>query len=367
GHALGAMALMQDALQVLAEKGTPISHEERLAALAGALLHDVGHAPFSHTLETTLIRGFHHELMSRALIVDLDNDFDGRLGLTLEMFDGTYPRPFFHELIASQLDMDRLDYLRRDTFYTGVAEGVVGVDRLIKTLQVIPEAGGPESRLVVEAKGTYAAENYILARRLMYWQVYLHKTVLAGDHLLRAAFRRIRRRPPPFPPVEGSPALMFFLSRIVEATEIDDPVVRATYLALDDTDVLYSLKRWQHDPDPVLADLSRRFINRDFFRVTVLDEPPGPQRRAGWKASVVDWLLAKGLATPADVEEVALYYLTFDDSRHRAYSTGSRSICILERDGTLRELSESGDTTAISAVATAVVKPYVCAPKEVGV
>ncbi|HYG69503.1 MAG TPA: HD domain-containing protein, partial [Anaeromyxobacteraceae bacterium] len=190
-HALGAMALMQEALDTLREKGTFMATDEVEAALAAALLHDIGHGPFSHTLEEQLLppgpdgRPHHHERMSRALIRRLDRRFGGALGLTLEIFDGTYERPFFHTLVASQLDMDRLDYLRRDAFYTGVAEGVVGVERVLKTMRVHPERGGPDSRVVIEAKGAYAVENVILSRRLMFWQVYLHKTVIAADHLLR--------------------------------------------------------------------------------------------------------------------------------------------------------------------------------------
>ena len=192
GHALGSMALMRDALRQIRDSGTPVSDAEAESALAGALLHDVGHGPFSHTLEHDLISGFRHEDMSRVLMTRLNERFDGRLTDTLSYFSNESDRPFFHQLISSQLDMDRLDYLRRDAFYTGVSEGVVGVNRIIKTLRVHPVNGGPDARVVVASKGAYAVEAYIIARRLMYWQVYLHKAVIAGDHILRSAFRRAR-------------------------------------------------------------------------------------------------------------------------------------------------------------------------------
>ncbi len=366
-HALGAMALMQDTLSTLADKGTPINADEREAALVAALLHDIGHGPFSHTLEHTLISDFRHEAMSRALLIDLNERFDGRLSLALQIFDDAYERPFFHDLVASQLDMDRLDYLRRDSFYTGVVEGRVGVDRLLKTMRVTPAEGGPDSRVVVEAKGVYAVENFLISRRLMYWQVYLHKTVLAGDKLLQASFRRARRhyRNRSLNAVEGaSPALAFFLSNDLSVEDVRDPEVRAQYVALDDTDVLYTLKRWMGSTDPVLRDLSQRFINRKFLRTTFLDEDPSTEQLSDWKRAIADRLVSEGISTPATAENDAAFYLTLDHSRHSAYERIDSSICILGRDGTVRELSEMADvSSSINSLTGFVEKPYVCAPK----
>ena len=363
GHALGAMALMQEALATICDKGTPISPDEHRAALLAALLHDIGHGPFSHTLEKELIAGFRHEQMSRHLLAALNARFGGALDRTIAMYDGVYERPFFHELISSQLDMDRLDYLRRDSFFTGVVEGRVGVERIIKTMRVHPEQGGPEARLVIESKGVYAAENFIIARRLMYWQVYLHKTVLSGDHLLHATLRRVRRH---FAEgraalVEGcSPPLRFFLERTLHARDAADPEVMQAYTALDDADVLFSLKQWRHSADRVLADLADRFINRRFFRVTFLDEEPTADDMARWREQVGRWLESAGLGAAADADD----YLRRDRSRHAAYELDEQSIRILDRQGAVRDITEVLDASSRAALSCFVVKPYVCYPKE---
>lgn len=370
-HALGAMALMQDALSSLSEKGTPISSDERTAALAAALLHDVGHGAFSHTLEHQLISDFSHEDMSRVLLVHLNDRMDGALDRTLQIFDDTYERPFFHQLVSSQLDMDRLDYLRRDSFYTGVAEGEVGVQRLIKTMRVRPLNGGPNSEIMIEGKGIYSVENFLISRRLMYWQVYLHKTVLAGDELLRGILHRAQEHldggPRPDWLDRGSRSLLFFLDNDVHTDQIDDPVVRDHYLQLDDTDILFSLKQWMKGPDPILADLCHRFINREFFRVTFLPREPNAPQIEDWRQQVADWLVEQNLAARTEAKAVARHYLTLNVSRHTAYDSNQEMIGVLDREGNVRELSEMADTAAISELTTFVVKPYVCYPKSVGI
>jgi len=368
-HALGAMALMQDALSSLTEKGTPISPDEQTAALAAALLHDVGHGAFSHTLEHQLIDDFEHEDMSRVLLVELNERLGGALDRTLAIFDDTYERPFFHQLVSSQLDMDRLDYLRRDSFYTGVAEGEVGVQRLLKTMRVQPLEGGADSEIMIEGKGIYAVENFLISRRLMYWQVYLHKTVLAGDELLRGILRRVQEhldagaRPDWLE--RGSRSLLFFLAHDVHADQIGDPTVRDHYLQIDDTDILFSLKQWMRGNDPVLADLCRRFINRVFFRVTFLPRKPSAPQVKDWRRQVADWLVEEQLVTRSEAAAAARHYLTVDVSRHTAYDSTQEMIGILDREGNSRELSEMADTAAISELTTFVVKPYVCYPKPV--
>ena len=366
GHALGAMALMQEALSVLKGKGTPVSDAEYIAALAAALLHDIGHGPFSHTLEPTLMDGVHHEQVSRALIVSLNRRLGGALDLTLQMFDDAYERPFFHQLISSQLDVDRLDYLRRDSYFTGVVEGEVGVDRLIKTLRVEPSHGRAGSQLVVESKGIYAVENFLVSRRLMYWQVYLHKTVLAGDFVLRMALARARRsiRSGDRAVTDAcAPGLRFFLQRDVTSTDLADMSVQRAFCALDDADVLVSLKSWQHADDPVLADLASRFLNRRLPIVTFLDAPPTDHERVIWRSEVERWIVARGYADASRAGDLAPYYLHFGEVANTAYS---EPILIRERDGTVQDFARSADFSLVGPVRRPVVKPYVCGPRGVG-
>ncbi|MCZ6757979.1 MAG: HD domain-containing protein [Bacteroidetes bacterium] len=367
GHALGAMALMHDVLTSLSEKGTAISPEEHTAALAAALLHDVGHGPFSHTLEHELIDDFEHEYMSRVLIGRLNQRMDGALMLALRMFDNDYERPFFYQLISSQLDMDRLDYLRRDSYYTGVAEGRVGVDRIIKTLRVHPDDGTPNDEIVVEAKGIHAVENFLIARRLMYWQVYLHKTILAGDHLLRGILRRARTQFSigNLDAVDGTaPAFQFFLENTITGSELQNDDVIENYSALDDSDILYSLKRWQHSSDVLLSDLCRRMLNRDFFRVTFTDAVVSEEERAQWREKVQNFLLEFGLSHHDFLETDTEYYLDFAESGHAAYERAENSIRVIQRDGRVVELSEATQMSAISGIASPEQRPYVCYPKE---
>lgn len=365
-HALGAMALMHDALAAFGEAGTVMASDEVEGALAAALLHDLGHGPFSHTLEHELIvpgadgRAHHHEAMSRALIARLDARLGGALDCALAIFDGTHPRPFLHDLVSSQLDMDRLDYLRRDSFYTGVAEGVVGVHRIIKTMRVHDDGSGP--RLVVEAKGAYAVENALLSRRLMYWQVYLHKTVVAADHVLRAAIARARTSADPILDATA-PAFRYFLDGRAVADRLDDPATLDAFTALDDTDVLYSLKRWCEARDPVLADLARRLTHRDLFRTVSLDAPATGAEVAAWREAAAAWLVETGRSTPPEAGADAALYVQAGEARVEAYRPGATPIRVLGRDGRVRELAETSDAAAGLALAAPARRAYVCLPK----
>ncbi len=361
GHALGAMALMRDALNTLMDKGADISPEEVFAGSAAALLHDIGHGPFSHTLEDVLIDGFQHETMSRRLIVGLNDTLEGRLDLTLQIFDGTYERPFFHELVSSQLDMDRLDYLRRDSYYTGVVEGRVGIDRIIRSLLVTKD-----QHLGVNAKGLYAVESFLIARRLMYWQVYLHRAVVAGDQVLRAGIRRARHlvRSGDSSALDlASPLLAPFLSQHVPAAEISRPEISRAYGELDDTDILYTLKRWRTAPDPILKDLSERFLNRRFFRTQILREPASDEMMDDWKLRVLRWMVESGLSEGDRGDSD--YYVTSDFLQHRAYHKAENPIQVSHPGETVSELTDSADSHAIASLAIDENKPYVCGPKEV--
>ena len=368
GHALGAMALMHDCLSSLSEKDVAISPEEHTAAMAAALLHDIGHGPFSHTLENEVIKGFRHEEMSRVFLAALNKRFDGALDLALEIFDNSYPRQFFHDLVSSQLDMDRLDYLRRDSYYTGVVEGRIGVERIIKTMRVVHEqkAGISSERIVIESRGMHAVENFLIARRMMYWQVYLHKTILAGDHLLQSIIRRVRwlikndRRGD----VQGtSPAFLFFLDRAVRPDEISQPDVIHHFCSLDDTDIIYSLKSWMGSEDRVLSDLCRRVINRSFFRVRFITEPVSDLLRENWKDRVVSFLKSQGISSTESAESDAQYYLAFATSRHEAYEKAQNSIGVLQNNEVL-ELSEALEVSALSGLTERESRQYICFPKE---
>ncbi len=367
GHALGAMALMQDVVATLKEKGTPISPIEACAAQCAALLHDIGHGPFSHTLENSLLSGFRHELMSRALLQRLADRLGGEpLQLALAIFDDTYERPFFHQLVSSQLDMDRLDYLRRDSFYTGVVEGAIGVQRIIRTMRIYPPGGLENSQVVIEAKGVYAVESFLIARRLMYWQVYLHKTVIAGDEVLRSLIDRSRtllRRDNAEVRELAAPAFLYFLENDLSAADVDRSEVVSAYTDLDDTDVLYTVKRWSRCSDKILADLCTRFINRNFFRVEFHRRQPSPAKATNQREQVADWLVREGLSTRQDAFEDAGYYFKSDISGHSSYESVEDSIMVIEQTGIVHELSEAGDTATVGALREFEVKPYICYPK----
>ena len=367
-HALGAMALMQSALNVLSEKGTPITAEEYTAALSAALLHDVGHGPFSHTLEHVLIEDFEHENMSRVLIELLNKRCTGQLDLALKIFDNTYDRPFFHQLISSQLDMDRLDYLRRDSFHTGVTEGEVGVARIIKTLRVHPLEGNIKAGIAIETKGIYAVENFLFARRLMYWQVYLHKTVVSGDRLLAGIMKRARhllRHKDEQVESLCSPALLFFLTNDIKGAEIQHPEVVKAYCNLDDSDINFTLKQWMRCDDAILGDLCQRFIYRSFLRVTYLDTPASEEEILEWKGRVATWLSDKFSLTSDEAFTSANYYLSHGKVHHVSYTSDKNPIDVIGHDGVVRELSAVTDNAAVAALTQLVEKPYVCYPKEI--
>jgi len=373
GHALGAMALMHDALVSLREKGTELPAKDVQAALIAALLHDVGHGPFSHTLEHTLISGIEHERLSRALILRLNDRFNGALSRALSVFDrecGTdLPPAWLHSLLSSQLDMDRLDYLRRDSYYTGVVEGRVGVGRIIRTLRVVHDHRLGRDRLVVEAKGRYAVENFLLSRRLMYWQVYLHKTVLSGDFLMKSIIGRVRDH------IHGrmgqeevdvstgaSPRFMFFLEHTFGPDDLDRSDVLSAFVDLDDTDIIFSLKTWSASHDPVLAQLCQRFLTRDFFRVSFLDEDHDVPATGALQDRVAAWLRMHDIP---DTERNLAHFVGSETTRHEAYTADRDGIGILRRDGQIEELADVAGTVMRPETWARKERTWICYPKEV--
>jgi len=357
-HALGAMELAQRTLNNLREKDTTISPAEYEASLIAVLLHDVGHGPLSHTLEFDLIKDFHHEKMTLAVMRHLNREMDGMLDLAIKIFTDQYPKkPFLNQLISSQLDIDRLDYLKRDSAFTNVYEGSVGIERILKTMRV------HKGNIVIEKKGIYAIENYILARRLMYMQVYLHKTVLSADKLVRHIFKRVRKLINAGEKLyHASPALQYFLENKPSAKKGIKGEVLQKYLQLDDNDVFQSIKYWQYSADPVLANLCKRFQSRKLFRTTFLDQKPSKSVRKKILAKTQKVLKKRGL--PYD-EETAGYYFAFDESYSEAYQYEKEGIWILEDKDNAVEFSKAADTNNIIALTEPVVKPYVVHLKDI--
>ncbi len=356
-HALGALGLMQRVLLHLRERDTTITHREFESTLIAILLHDIGHGPFSHTLEKSIIRNTHHEELTLLLMEELNRQFEGQLDMAIAIFTGNYPKKFLHQLIASQLDIDRLDYIRRDGMFTGVQEGAIGIDRIIRTMRV------HQGNIVIDKKGIYAIENYIVARRLMYMQVYLHKTVLGGDKLLLAILQRVRQLLDqgvdlPF----YSPALEFFFKDKKAASQKVTKKALNSFVDLDDNDILINLKYWQHLDHAVLRDLCHRFLNRDFFRTTFLDRKPSQKQLARWKERTAEALDRMGL--PHDEDTVGCY-LFYDFSQSEAYTYHSDGIWILQHDDIAVEFSKASDNQHILALTKPVIKYYIVHLKEV--
>lgn len=351
GHALGAFFLMNKILGKLRQKGVDISDEELLAAGIAILLHDVGHGPFSHALEGVLIRDFRHEDMSVALFETLNKEFNGQLDLALQMFKGEYSRPFFYQLISSQLDADRLDYLTRDSFFTGVREGGIGLERLLETMIVQNE------QIVIQQKGIYALENYIMARNLMYKQVYLHKTNLAADSMLHQLFLRmtdlihldeVKRA--------LSPALLYFLeNKPMGGFGLSDELI-TQYLKLDDFDIWQCVKMLSSHSDPVLSYFSNALLNRRLFKIKAVDDLNSVDldilKQATSKA-------LKDLFPSTPSEDILTYFYDLQEVRVEAYQGGSGKIRILMQNGELKEFSEAADTEHIRSLMKAVRKNYV--------
>jgi HD superfamily phosphohydrolase len=351
-HALGAMHLMGLAIGTLRDKGHAISEDEALGAAIAILLHDVGHGPFSHALEHSLVEGIGHEDVS-ALVMDALNDqMGGRLELGLKIFRDQHPRHALHQLVSSQLDVDRMDYLNRDSFYTGVSEGVIGGDRIIKMLEIV------DDRLVVEEKAIYSIEKFIVARRLMYWQVYLHKTVVACELMLVETLRRAKQLAMGGTGVFASPALLQFLTARHDRSSFQDPEILADFLRLDDHDIMGAVKVWMRHPDPVLSRLSTDLVERHNLRIRLRDTP--------WEADRID-TLKQAVAThlKIDLADTDRFVLT-DSIVNNAYDAGYDRIELLYKDGTVRDIAEASDNLGIQAMARPVEKFYLAWPRWLG-
>lgn len=349
-HSLGAYHLMSCALSELKGKGTDITHEEEIAAKMAILLHDVGHGPYSHALEHSIVEGVSHEEISRLLMEELNRQMDGALTLTIEIFNGIYHKKFLHQLVSSQLDVDRMDYLNRDSFFTGVSEGVIGYDRIIKMLTV------HHDELMVEEKGIYSIEKFIVARRLMYWQVYLHKTVLSAENMLVKILKRAKQLALAGQELFCSPALHYFLYNHITRSVFEQKQECLQYFCqLDDYDVLGAIKAWQQHPDKILSILCKGLVNRDLFKVVLNNEAFDPETVAVLKKKVEQ----KWGFTGNELD----YFVFTDTASLRAYNMIDEKINILFKDGTFKDISSIDNALISHTLAIPIKKFYICHPK----
>ena len=346
-HSLGAFYLMSEAIPQRASKGTFIFDSEAEAVQAAILLHDIGHGPFSHVLEDTIVKGIPHEEISLMLMERMNKEVNGQLSLAIQIFKDEYPKRFLHQLVSGQLDMDRLDYLRRDSFYTGVTEGNIGSARIIKMLDVA------DDRLVVESKGIYSIENFLMARRLMYWQVYLHKTSVAYEKMLISTLLRAKELASQGIELFASPALHFFLYNDITPTEFySNPDCLENFIQLDDNDIWTALKVWSTHTDKVLSTLSMGMINRNIFKVEISSEPISEDRKKELTLQI-----SQQLDIPLSE---ANYFVSTPSIEKNMYDPADDSIDIIYNDGTIKNIAEASDMLNISLLSKKVKKYYLC-------
>lgn len=351
-HALGAMHLMGVALQTLRNKGISISDAEEEAARIAILLHDVGHGPFSHALENSILEEVHHEHLSLAIMERLNFQMGGRLSLAIEMFRGAYHRPFFNQLISSQLDIDRLDYLPRDCFFTGVAEGAISADRIIRMMDVVNE------ELVVEEKGMFSIENFLNSRRLMYWQVYLHKTTVSAEEMLIQLMARARHLIRQGSDLEMPESLKpFFIRQFGKEAFLSDPQWLNHFVLLDDFDIWFCIKRWLNHPDFVLAFLARGIMDRKLLKVQISNQAMQPQSLEAAREIVCrEW----------GISAFDARFLVFEKTiSNSAYISGGNRINIRTRAGEILDVAQATDLPNIQAMTTEVKKYIFCQPKPI--
>ncbi|MBQ4352654.1 MAG: HD domain-containing protein [Prevotella sp.] len=346
-HSLGAFHLMSEAIKVLSQKGIFIFDSEAEAVQAAILMHDIGHGPFSHVLENTLIHGISHEEISLMMMDKMNKEMGGELTLAIKIFRDEYPKRFLHQLISSQLDMDRLDYLRRDSFFTGVTEGNIGSARIIKMLNVV------DDQLVIDYKGIYSIENYLTSRRLMYWQVYLHKTTVACEKVLVNALLRAKKLASEGVELFASPALHYFLYNDVDAAHFHtDSEALKHYVNLDDNDIWSAVKVWKDSDDKVLALLSNDLIERRPFRVEIHDEEVSDERIAELRKELAEHF---GI-TPED----AWFLISLNTIQKDMYDIHDDHISILNKDNTLKDIAEASEILNVELLSKKIRKYYLC-------
>lgn len=350
-HALGAMHLMMEAIETLRMKGSIITEQEAEATLAAILLHDIGHGPFSHSLEHSIVTGMSHEELSAILMERLNLEFKGRLDLAISIFCDKYHKRFLHQLVSSQLDMDRLDYLKRDSFYTGVSEGVISTDRLIKMLIV------KDDELMMEAKGIYSIEKFIVARRLMYWQVYYHKTVVGAENMLINILRRAKYLVSKGEDLFATPAFMFFLKNSFTKEDfINKPDLIEQFALLDDYDVFTSVKVWVDHPDVIISHLASGLVNRKLMRTELNSTPYTDLEIDNLKNKI-----AHEFKISDDTDTGYLY--SRGTITNNAYIPEHDKINILNKDGTIVDIADSSDQLNVSILTKSVTKYFLCYPK----
>ena len=349
-HALGAFHLMRKALSILKLKGHKITDEEELGASIAVLLHDIGHGPFSHTLESCLVYDVHHEDISKIYMKRLNQHFKGKLTLAIDIFTGKYKKKFLHQLVSSQLDVDRLDYLTRDSFFTGVNEGAISYERIIEMMNV------HKDELVVEQKGIYSIESFIIARRLMYWQVYLHKTVLCVEQMMIKAVQRARYLISQGKKLDASPALAYFLHNQIGAKDFEkDEKALQYYSELDDVDIFAAFKYWQYCDDKVLRTLCEALLERKLFKIEISSKAI-PYNKIK--------LLNRKAMQMFKFNEQDAEYLVFSDSTYNyAYNPGEDRINILSNSGEIVDIAQASDQLNILVLSVPVTKYYVFYPK----
>lgn len=352
-HAIGSFHLMCSAIDVLRSKGIDISDEEAEAVEIAILLHDIGHGPFSHALEFTVVSGITHEELSLMLMEALNHEFSNRLDLAICIFKDEYPKKFLHQLVSSQLDMDRLDYLRRDSFFSGVVEGTIGSDRIIKMLNVVAD------QLVIDKKGIYSIEQFLIARRMMYWQVYLHKTVLSAEFLLINVLKRAKELVTNGVEVYGPPPLQWLLKHNFKQEDLKNSDYKSSlienFIKLDDSDIISSIKAWCAHSDPVLSFLANSVTNRRLYKIKISDLPFPAQKIRHYKTIAHEKYSIK--------DDEVNYFVFQGNITNSAYESDSENIFIVFNSGKIADIREASDID-LAALSKTVKKYYLCYPKD---